>query len=314
MDGIVSAAFFYAKDPSLRVSFVTSATAAVDVVRRDIQSRDFFLVDLGVTPELVKNLHDKVKLGARVHLLDHHQQSESLVGTTPSGFSVVAYQGSSAASVALKYLQMNGGREKLAALADIIEYCRSDYLEKAEGEFGWERLQAEAKILDYAWRLQVDDDRFRQTAARRLSEGLWPSEIGEIHRRYLQVVNEGRWERALEKVRSRLVVRDRIAVLRFGRYRTSLFGFGSRALSKVAEDEGCSVAVMINSRKKQSSLSLRGLGPEYAGPHPPLNLGRFVSEFTAEHGFSGGGHPSSAGAKIYTRDVPRFLQEIYCLV
>lgn len=169
-------------------------------------------------------------------------------------------------------------------------------------------------MLDYAWRLQVDDDRFRHQAARRLAEGLWPSEIGEIHRRFLQVVNEGRWERALAKVRSRLVVRDRVGVLRFGRYRTSLFGFGTRALSKVAEEEGCSVAVLINSRKQRSSLSLRGLGAEYSGTRVPLNLGQFVSEFTAEHGFSGGGHPSSAGAKIHTRDVPQFLQEIHCLV
>ncbi|MBI2078768.1 MAG: hypothetical protein HYT80_10440 [Euryarchaeota archaeon] len=135
-----------------------------------------------------------------------------------------------------------------------------------------------------------------------------------MQRRYLQVVNEGRWERALQKVRSRLVVKDRIGVLRFGRYRTSLFGFGTRALAKVAEEEGCAVAVLINSRKKRSSLSLRGIGPEYALPTPPLNLGQFVLDFTAEHGLSGGGHPSSAGAKIHTRDVPQLLQEIYCLV
>jgi oligoribonuclease NrnB/cAMP/cGMP phosphodiesterase (DHH superfamily) len=315
VDGIVSAAFFYARDPAIRVSFVTSANAAVDVVRRDIQSKEFYLVDLGITPELLKNLQDKAKQGAKVHLLDHHQQTEALGLHAPEGLDVVAYQGSSAASVALKFLGINGPREKIAALADIVEYCHSDYLEKAEAEFGWERLQAEAKILDYAWRLQVDDDRFRHAAARKLAEGTWPSEIGEINRRYLQVVNEGRWERALEKVRSRLVVKDKIALLRFGRYRTSLFGFGTRALSKVAEDEGCSVAVLINSRAKRSSLSLRGLGPEYAaGVRPPLNLGQFVSDFTVENGFSGGGHPSSAGAKIHTRDVAKFLQEIYCMV
>src|SRR5687767_12138658 len=51
VDGIVSAAFFYARDPAVRVSFVTSTSAALDVVRRDIQSKDFFLVDLGITPE-----------------------------------------------------------------------------------------------------------------------------------------------------------------------------------------------------------------------------------------------------------------------
>lgn len=312
VDGIVSAAFFYARDPSMKVSFVTSTSAALDVLRRDIQSRQFYLVDLGVTPELVKNLQDKAKQGVQIHLLDHHQQTEALAPAP--GIAVTAYQGASAAAVALRFLGMDGRNERLAAIADIVEYCHSDYLERAENEFGWERLREEARMLDYAWRLQVDDDRFRHQAARRLAEGLWPSEIGEIHRRFLQVVNEGRWERALAKVRSRLVVRDRVGVLRFGRYRTSLFGFGTRALSKVAEEEGCSVAVLINSRKQRSSLSLRGLGSEYAGGHVPLNLGQFVSEFTAEHGFSGGGHPSSAGAKIHTRDVPQFLQEIHCLV
>lgn len=314
VDGIVSAAFFYARDPRIRVSFVTSATAALDVVRRDIQSKEFYLVDLGVTPELVKNLQDKVKLGAKVHLLDHHQQTERLAHEDTHGLEVVAHQGASAASVALDYLGLNGDSGRLAALADIVEYCKSDHLEQAEAKYGWERLKDEAKILDYSWRFTVDDDRFRQLAARKLGEGLWPSEIGEVNRRYLQVVNEGRWERALQKVRSRLVVKDRVGVLRFGRYRTSLFGFGTRALAKVAEEEGCSVAVLINSRKSRSSLSLRGVGAEYAGVRPPLNLGEFVDQFTAEHGLSGGGHPSSAGAKIHTRDVPLLLQEVYCLV
>jgi oligoribonuclease NrnB/cAMP/cGMP phosphodiesterase (DHH superfamily) len=314
VDGIVSAAFFYARDPTVRVSFVTSTSAAQDTLRRDIQSKEFFLVDLGITPDLVKNLQDKAKLGAKIHLLDHHQQTEAFAHVAGPDLDIRAYQGSSAASVTLDFLKVNHGAGRLAALADIVEYCESPYLAKAEAEFGWERLREEARILDYSWRFMVDDDRFRQIAARKLAEGLWPSEVGEIHRRYLQVVNEGRWERALEKVRSRLVVKDRVGVLRFGRYRTSLFGFGTRALSKVAEEEGCSVAVMINSRKKRSSLSLRGVGAEYAGKRPPLNLGEFVTQFTAEHGFSGGGHPSSAGAKIHTRDVPTFLQEVYCLV
>lgn len=314
VDGIISAALFYSRDPGMRVSFVTSTSAALDVVRRDIQSKEFFIVDLGITPELVKNLQDKAKLGAKIHLLDHHQQTEAFALVANSGLDVHAYQGASAASVALDFLKVNHGSERLAAIADIVEYCQSPYLAKAEAEYGWERLREEARILDYSWRFMVDDDRFRQVAARKLAEGLWPSEVGEIHRRYLQVVNEGRWERALEKVRSRLVVKDRVGVLRFGRYRTSLFGFGTRALAKVAEEEGCSVAVMINSRKKLSSLSLRGVGAEYAGKRPPLNLGEFVNQFTAEYGLSGGGHPSSAGAKIHTRDVPRLLQEVYCLV
>lgn len=315
VDGIVSAAFFYARWPDIRVSFVTSSSAALDVLRRDIQSREFYLVDLGVTQDLLKNVNDKVKAGAQVHILDHHQQSEERAPEADARVETVARQGISAATLAYEVLGLDGVHEHLAALADIVEYCHSVPLERAEVKHGSDRLAHEAQILDYSWRLEVDDDRFRQVAARKMAQGLWPSQIPEVHRRYLQMVNEGRWERALEKVRTRLIVRDRVGLLRFGRYRTSLYGFGTRALSAVAEEEGCTVAVLINSRKQLSSVSLRGVGPEYQVPTKvPLNLGRFVDEFTQEFGLTGGGHPSSAGAKIHTRDVPVFLQQIYCLV
>lgn len=315
VDGIVSAAFFTARIPTIRVSFVTSSSAALDVLRRDIQSREFYVVDLGATPELLKNFHEKAKAGIRVHFLDHHQQSEDHANSGDERVESVARQGVSAATLAHEFLGLDGAHEHLAALADLVEYCDSPVLGRVESQHGRERLAHEARILDYAWRLEVDDDRFRLTAARKLAAGAWPSEVPEIHRRYLQVLNEGRWERALDKVRSRLVVRNRIGVLRFGRYRTSLYGFGTRALSHVAEEQGCTVAVLINSRKELSSVSLRGVGGEYAAPGPgPLNLGRFVEDFTLEFGLTGGGHPSSAGAKIHTRDVPTFLQQIYCLV
>jgi hypothetical protein len=219
----------------------------------------------------------------------------------------------SAARLAYQFLGLNGGFEHLAAVADLVEYCENAELEDASGRFG-ARLAEEARVLDFAWRLEVDDDRFRQLAARRMAEGRWPSEVPEVHRRYLQVLNEGRWERALEKVRSRLQVRKGIGVLRFGRYRTSLHGFGTRALSHVAEEQGCHIALLVNSRKNLTSLSLRGLGPYYrAGNKPPLNLGRFVEDFTKDYGLTGGGHPSSAGAKIFTRDVPMFLEQIRAL-
>ena len=87
-----------------------------------------------------------------------------------------------------------------------------------------------------------------------------------------------------------------------------LFGFGSRALTEVAKELGASVAVMLNRRNNLSSLSMRatGLDPD------SFNLGQFVSEFTAQHGIVGGGHPNSAGAKIPTASVPAFLHEVYC--
>lgn len=314
VDGIVSAALFYARVPEIKVSFVTSITGAMDALRRDIQSKEFFIVDLGATDELVHTIHFKARQGAKIHILDHHQQTETHFGPDNPDVDAVAEQGVSAAAVAYQFLGLDGNHEHLPALADIIEYCSSDALGRATDRFGFDRLAHEARILDFAWRLEVDDDRFRSTAARKLGEGKWPSEVPEIHRRYLQVLNEGRWERALDKVRARLQIKDGVGILRFGRFRTSLFGFGTRALSHVAEEQGCHVAVLVNSRKTLSSASLRGLGIEYAPGHrPPLNLGLFVEDFTRENGVTGGGHPSSAGAKIYTRHVPEFLHQARAL-
>lgn len=314
VDGIVSAALFYARYPDIKTSFVTSSSGAVDTLRRDIQSKEFFVVDLGVTDDLIHATQLKTKQGAKVHFLDHHQQTQDHQGWSHRTIDAMAQQGISAATLSYRFLGLDGLHEHLAALADITEYCQSHALRSAAEKHGYERLVEEARMLDYAWRLEVDDDRFRQTAARKLSEGKWPSEVPEIARRFLQVKNEGRWERALEKVRNRLIIRDGVGLLRFGRYRTSLHGFGSRALSRVAEDAGCRVAVLVNSRKNLSSLSVRGLGDSYAlGKTPPLNLGRFVEDFTRVHGLTGGGHPSSAGAKIYTRDVPMFVQQIRTL-
>lgn len=311
VDGIVSAAFFYARFPDLRVTFVTSAHGAQEALRRDVQSREFYIVDLGATDDLVAAIQQKAKQGAQVHLLDHHQQTEAHPATHTGALDAWARQGVSAATLAHQFLGLDGTHEHLAALADLIEYCRSDALHRATERFGRDRLVEEARVLDFAWRLNVDDDRFRTVAARKLAAGRWPSEVSEIQRRYLQVVNEGRWERALDKVRARIQVRDGIGLLRFGRYRTSLLGFGTRALSHVATERGCRIALLINSRKTLSSLSLRGVGAAYAfDARPPLNLGRFVEEFARERGVTGGGHPSSAGAKIYTRDVPLLLEEI----
>ncbi len=314
VDGIVSAAFFYARLPDIRVSFVTSSSGALDALRRDIQSKEFFIVDLGATEELVHTIQQKARQGVAVHFLDHHQQTADRFEPPIPDFEGLSRQGVSAAALAYQYLGLDGDHEHLVAVADLVEYCPSDLLSRCSSRFGADRLEEEARILDFAWRLAVDDDRFRMTAARKLAEGRWPSEVPEIYRRYLQVVNEGRWERALDKVRTRMRVKNGVGVLRFGRYRTSLYGFGTRALSHVAEEVGCRVALMLNSRKNLTSLSLRGVGETYApGLRPPFNLGRFAEDFTAQYGVQGGGHPSSAGAKIYTRDVPAFLQQVYAL-
>jgi len=307
VDGIVSAALFLARDPATKVSFVPSGDMAVDLLRRDISSKDFYLVDLGLTPRLTKTLNDKAKLGQQVCYLDHHQHSyDQWRGLDPRTQGVVR-QGVSAAGVAYEYLGLDGAHRHLVAIADKIEFCPSPLLRDVSHEFGEGRLEEEARILDFAWRYRVDDDRFRLAAARRLAGGAWPSEVPEVRGRYRQMVIENRWERSLERVRERIEVKHNVALLRFGRRKTSLFGFGSRALTAVARDLGATVAVLLNRRANQSSLSLRCTGTT------DFNLGRFATEFTAEHGVVGGGHPHSAGARIPTKVVPRFLHEVYCL-
>lgn len=311
VDGIVSAALFLAQDPSIKVTFVPSGDMAVDVLRKDISSQEFFLVDLGLTPRLAKTLNDKAKTRQKVTYLDHHEQSGLQLDTLDEGaegLEGLVRQGVSAAGVAYDYLGLNGDHQHLVALADLVEYCRSPLLTEVEGKVGMHRLEEEARMLDFAWRFRVDDDRFRYQAAHRLASGRWPSEVPEIKGRYYQMVNEHRWDRALERVRERVEIKHNVALLRFGRHKTSLFGFGSRALTEVAKEFGASVAVMLNRRNNLSSLSMRatGLDPD------SFNLGQFVNDFTQQHGIVGGGHPHSAGAKIPTSSVPEFLHEVYC--
>lgn len=308
VDGIVSAALFLARDPATKLSFVPSGDMAVDVLRKDIASKTFYLVDLGLTPRLIKTINDKAKVGQQVVYLDHHQQSRELWDRLDPRTEGVVRQGISAAGVAYEFLGLNGMHRHLVAIADHIEYCPSPHLEALLREVGGPRIEEEARALDFAWRYQVEDDRFRLGAARRLATGLWPSDVPEIKGRYRQMRNEHRWERALERVRERLQIQHNVALLRFGRRKPSLFGFGSRALSAVAREEGAQVAVMVNRRPQQTAASLRRTGEDGS-----LNLGRFVADFTANHGIVGGGHPHSAGAKIPTRSVGEFLKEVVCL-
>jgi hypothetical protein len=309
VDGIVSAALFLAHDPTTKVTFVPSGDMAVDVLRKDISSHAFYLVDLGLTPRLQKTLQDKSKTRQKVCYLDHHEQSshpwEEIASDRLEG---EVRQGISAAGVAYDHLHLNGMHRHLVALADLVEYCPSPLLRDVESEVGTDRMTEEARMLDFAWRYRVEDDGFRLQAARRLAHGRWPSEVPEIRARYLQMVNEGRWDKALDRVRERIEVKHNVALLRFGRHKPSLFGFGSRALTEVAREMGASVAVLLNRRSTLASLSLRRIGDA----ENALNLGQFVAEFTAEHGIVGGGHPHSAGAKIPTRSIPQFLHEVYC--
>ena len=124
-----------------------------------------------------------------------------------------------------------------------------------------------------------------------------------IKRRYTQVVNEQRWPKALSRVRGNLSVRGQAAVLSCKDKNRSLYGFGTRALVEVAREKGCAYAIMINQRKLHSSVSLRGLSGQ------GINLGRFAEDFTAHYGVEGGGHPTSAGARIPVESTDLFLEE-----
>lgn len=319
VDGIISSSFCFAVHPDARVSYVPSATSAVDLLRRDLSTRHFYLVDIGLTPRLIKTLNMKAHTGQRVTLIDHHQQSAIYSHELHPHVEVVLGEGGSAAGAALDHFHrtgmLDGARERgaifeyeslsrLAAVADLVEYGTSHHLVDALERFGHERLEEEAEHIDFSWRLEIEDDRFRAMTGRRLARGLWPSEVGEVKRRYLQMINENRWLKAQERVRSRVLFKDNVALLHFGKRKPSLLGFGTRALTSVAREAGANVAVLVNRRKDLASIALRATG------HTDLNLGLFVERFTRAHGIVGGGHPTSAGAKINSRSLPVFLEEI----
>lgn len=315
VDGITSAALVLSRFPDARVSFVTNATVATQHLRRDLSSDRFFVIDLGLTPELAKTMGRKASAGADVTLLDHHQQTLAHADLLPPNVQRLVIPGISAAGVTRTWLDIPG-LAHVVAMADLVEYCHSDALTTIRDQVGADRLEEESKMLDFAWRHQISDDRFRVSTARRLAAGLWPSEIGEVQRRYLQMVNEGRWERALERVRQRVQFQDNIAILRFGRRKPSLLGFGSRALTAVAAEHGCTMALLVHKRRDVTSISARIMAPgaqtHRARQRSELNLGRFLDEFTQQYGIAGGGHPESAGGKIPSRHLGTFMRELAC--
>lgn len=306
VDGIVASAFFLARFPRGRVTYIASSSLAVDVLRRDLAARTFHLVDLGLTPGLARTIRMKEKTRQAVLCIDHHQQTAQHAHELGPHTEVVVHEGSSAASLAHDAWGLGDDTSHLAALADVVEYCASPHLARWVEAVGLGQVAEEGRVLDYAWRWKVDDDRFRAAAARRLAQGLWPSEVEEVRRRYLAVLAEDRWRLAAERVRAHLRVHNGVGVLHFGKRKPSLFGFGTRALTAVAMERGCRLALLVHQRRRVSSVAMRAIGP------PAVNLGKLAEEFTAEFGVVGGGHPSSAGAKVLTRDLPDFLDRLAC--
>jgi hypothetical protein len=304
VDGIVSAAIFLDIFPMARVSFVTSPTAGTKVFSKDEYSSKVFLVDLAIVPELARLMEER-RTSQEIHVIDHHQPS-SLPKTIED--LCLIRSGMSAAGAMHRHFVPKGHMKKIVAIADLMEFCDTELLQEQAEIHGLWRLEEEAKILDYSWRFNIEDDIFRLHASSHLARGCWPSEVGLIKRRYLQVLNEKRWPRALARVENGVRIDGPMCILEFKEKRRSLHGFGTRALVEVAKGHRCSYAVLINERREHSSVSMRALS--IGG----IDLGRFTEEFTSIHGLGGGGHPTSAGARIPTELTPLFVEEFQALV
>ncbi|NLX47935.1 MAG: DHH family phosphoesterase [Euryarchaeota archaeon] len=297
VDGIVSAAIFLNRFPNAKVTFVTSPTAGARALSLDTASDHVYLVDIAPVPDLVQAVHGN-RARQSITLVDHHPSHLAVECTT------LVREGVSAANVLFHHLGPDAGLRKLVAVADLVEYMPSALVDEEMRRYGRLRIDHEAMVLDFAWRLIIDDDRFRYSAAKQLARGTWPSQVDSVKRRYIQVVNEKRWPRALAKVDERLKVRGPLGIMDDMDRNRTLFGFGTRALVEVACRRGCDYAVMINPRGRYASVSVRGMASD------GVNLGRFMEDFTSENGVDGGGHHRAAGARIPTGSGELFLEHL----
>ncbi|OPY33279.1 MAG: hypothetical protein A4E32_00956 [Methanomassiliicoccales archaeon PtaU1.Bin124] len=298
VDGLVSAAVFLSKHPLSRVSFVTSPRAGAVELSKDRTSREIYLVDIALVPDVLRAA-EGCRETQMVHAIDHHPSSalEELKGVK------VVEEGMSAAGVLFHHLEGSPHLKKLVAIADQMEYCETQLLHDMLRKHGMQKMDEEAKVLDFSWRLDIEDDEFRLAAARNLADGSWPSQVPSIKRRYIQVVNERRWPKAVARVKAGLEIKGDVAILACRDKNRSLYGFGTRALVDVAYRRGCKYAMMLHERKDTCCVSLRGMKRE------GLDVGNFVEGFTAVHGMEGGGHPTAAGARIPVMMEHRFMDE-----
>jgi len=295
VDGLVSAALFLNRYPSAKVSFVTSPRAAGQSLARDRTSSEIFLVDIALVPDVLRSASSR-RDHQRVLAIDHHPSSS---GEEIDGVKVVE-EGMSAAGVLYHYLHSTPHLKRIVAIADLIEYCDTAVLTEVMRKHGAQKVDEESKVLDFSWRLDIEDDVFRSIACKHLAEGFWPSQVPAIKRRYVQVVNEQRWPKALARVKAGLKVQGPVGIFHNNEKNRSLYGFGTRALVEVAARRGCDYALMVNARRESASVSIRGMNPR------GMDVGRFVEGFISTHGLEGGGHPSSAGARIPLEVASRF--------
>jgi oligoribonuclease NrnB/cAMP/cGMP phosphodiesterase (DHH superfamily) len=147
VDGIVSAALFLSVYPCSKVSFVTSPTAGARVLAMDNFSSTVYLSDLALVPELEARMCE-ARERTQVVALDHHQGHCS-----PAEDMVVVREGVSAASVLYDHFHLNGQLRKLVAIADLVEFCRTPLLKEMEAYHGVKKVEDEARMLDFSWRL-----------------------------------------------------------------------------------------------------------------------------------------------------------------
>jgi hypothetical protein len=264
----------------------------------DFSSKEIYLADVALVPDVAEAMATRMDR-QKVFLIDHHPTPNS---ACPNGIKVIN-EGMSAAGVLYRFLNSPNRLKKLVAIADQVEYFDTPILREMVNNNGHQKVCEESRILDFSWRLNIDDDPFRRQAAQHLSQGLWPSQVDPIKSRFIQVVNEQRWPKALARAQSGIRVYGSVGIFDSTDKNRSLYGFGTRAIVEVAIRRGCRYAIMVNERKIHSSISMRGM---CAGG---IDLGRFVEEFTAIYGLEGGGHPSSAGARIPVERTHRFVDE-----
>ena len=298
VDGIVSASIFLNRYPNSRVSFITSPTAGARALAMDYSSNEVYLADVALVPDVAEAMATR-KDRQKVFLIDHHPTPND---ACPHGVKVIN-EGMSAAGVLYHFMSPSTRLKKLVAIADLVEYFKTPILSEMMNDNGQQKVCEESRILDFSWRLNIEDDSFRMQAAQHLSQGLWPSQVGPIKRRYMQVVNEQRWPKALARAQSGMRVRGSVGIFDGTDRNRSLYGFGTRAIVEVAIRRGCRYAMMVNERKIHSSISVRGMCDG------GTDLGRFVEDFTAVYGLEGGGHPSSAGARIPVERTGRFVND-----
>jgi hypothetical protein len=297
VDGLACAAIVLREYPDSPISFVTSPTAGAAALSSG-QEKYVFLADLALVPEMRQAIarwgHDRSLV-----FIDHHPLPPR--AHLPI-ITAMVEESSSAAGLLHGMLGSAPQMDRMVAMADLIEGGNSTILSKETAVHGRERMEEECRLLDFAWRLDLDDDRFRMRTARELSKGRWPSEIGEIRGRH-QAAQET-WRRALERVRKSMTVRGDVGILDFSEKRRTLFGFGTRAAVEVAKEKGCHYAVLLQNQRDTASLSVRSWKPD------GIHLGAMVENFTMVHGIGGGGHSSSAGARIPCGAAGRFLDEL----